>query len=143
MPIGISLFSLAIVCFFVNFFVKNAFGGFSYNVFSIALVARVFAEISFGINYVLGSSLTDNILINIFGEPSSTFSSIPYSLGVFNYDGSYLLANNMDYMLGSIPVIIIILLGLYLIINKVIDYIIPLSIILFMFIFSVQMFASR
>jgi len=136
MPIGISLFSLVIVCFFVNFFVKNSFGGFSYNVFSIALVARVFAEISFGINHVLGMNFTDNVLVSLFGEPSTSIASIPYSVGLFNFDGNYLLASNTDYMLGSIPAIFIIILGLYLIKNKVIDYIIPISIIGFMIIFS-------
>jgi Na+-translocating ferredoxin:NAD+ oxidoreductase subunit D len=107
-PIGTSITVVAIAILFTAFIVKLSFGGFSYNVFNPAIAALLFATASF-------PSLVSHNLKNPFIGTSD------HSLPVFF---------SMDNLIISSIVLTICLA--FLIYKKIINYIIPVSILVCM-----------
>ncbi len=128
LPIGIRWWQILIVSFFSTFVCKHLFGGFGSNIVNPAIAGRVLAQIAFssdmhsyvsyldsagGADIYTGASITTSI--------SSGQYEILYERGLFDvFLGNYYGA------LGETFAFLIIIMALYLIILKVIDWRVPL-----------------
>ncbi len=134
LPVGISLFVVFIASAFANFFIKNAFGGYSHNVFNVPIVAVIFAGVSYGLSPIFSNSLDNFILESMFGLPEVYSTQFYHTVGLF--EGPIIFNLYTQEFLGGIPAIFLIVLGIFLIFKKVIDYIIPSVMIITMIVMS-------
>ncbi len=130
-PIGVPIFGVIITVFFSVFIVRNAFGGLTFNIFNAAIVGRIFMAAAWPVymtSTLLASNLIDYILTSAFNVPEDTLSNA-YLLKDFDVSGSVnvLFTNDVTNMLGAIPIIILLPLGIYLLVKKYCSYIIPLT----------------
>ncbi|MGL5020991.1 MAG: RnfABCDGE type electron transport complex subunit D, partial [Mycoplasmatales bacterium] len=122
LPVGTPLYVVVIAVVFANYIVRNGFGGFTYNLFNVAAVGAVFATLSWKLTAIFDSNLINIILESTFGLPKIVTETIGNSVAHVNSTYNYLLLGNPQTTLGYIPAFIIILIGLFLMIKKVIDY---------------------
>lgn len=137
LPVGTPLYVVVFGMFFANFFVRNALGGYSYNIFSVALAARVFAGLSFSLGAILPSGLVDYILKEIFTMPEITTVTVPHTVGLIDLQYNWLFIGNTQLMLGFVPLLFLLPVAIYLLVTKTIDYLIPLVVILSVIVLSV------
>ncbi len=140
-PVGTPLFAIIISLSMGIVIAKIAFGGFSHNIFNVPVVAALICYISWPelVTPVLSSNYWLDFILIKFGELLQTplwgilatpdvvsFSFAPNAAVI--YPTWSMFTNNPQVMLGLIPSIIILVIGLRLIVNKAIDYKIPLMI---------------
>lgn len=121
---------------------KMLFGGFGQNVFNPALVGRAF--IAFSFSSILGESYLTPYELTIDSYASSTpltyyskqlFENITYENIVGNFGGLWKFFLGMvPGSLGETSALFILIGGIYLCVRKVIDYRIPLTYILTVFV---------
>ncbi|MFV0246888.1 MAG: RnfABCDGE type electron transport complex subunit D [Mycoplasmatales bacterium] len=139
-PIGTPLYSVVISLALAVIIARVAFGGFTYNLFNVPVVAAVICYISWpSISPLLSSNYwLDYILIqisNLIDKPLDGFFAIPdvVTTSVLPNAGDILptwffFTNSPQVYLGLIPSIIIILLAIRLMYGQVIGYKVPLMI---------------
>jgi electron transport complex protein RnfD len=121
LPVGTPLFVVVIASVFANYIVKNGFGGFTYNVFSVAAVGAVFARLSWSLTAIFPESLINNFIIFISGVPSTETVTFGNSVGLSEASYNFLLLGNTQLYLGYIPGIVMVILAGYLMYRKVIS----------------------
>lgn len=140
-PIGTPLYVIVISLALGIIVSSIAFGGYSHNIFNVPVVAAVIAYISWPtsvtgilsesnwLDYLLNQAgaLMQSPLDGILAMPDVITLSAPPNATVL-YPTWSLFTNNPQVMLGLIPSIIIIVIGIRLIANEAIDYRIPLMI---------------
>lgn len=104
---------------------KMAFGGTGQNIFNPALVGRVFLLISFPV-----AMTTWPLPMNSDGETGATILTAMHESGMDagSIDMVQIALGNMGGSLGEVGAIALILGGIYLLIRKVIRWVIPVSI---------------
>lgn len=129
LPIGTPIIALIVSLIFAIIIGKIAFGGFSYNIFNVAVFARVFAEISYP--YTLKPFLqptidiVDRLIVNVF--PIAEVYEIAYTDFLSSLTVNHLLFDsNTLYMLGSISPIVLLGCALFLMYKGILDYVLPL-----------------
>lgn len=140
-PIGTPLYAIIVSLALAIIIAKVAFGGFSYNIFNVGVVAAVICYVSWpdSVSTVLNSNYwLDYILIQvsnllatplggIFAMPEIvTTNTLPNAASL--YPTWSIFTNNPQVFLGMIPTVIVLPIGIRLIYNEVIDYQVPLMI---------------
>lgn len=140
-PIGTPLYAIIISLALGIFVAKIAFGGFSHNIFNVAAVSAVICYVSWpeGVSPILSSNYwLDYILLQIsdllqtplwgvLAMPEVVTVNAPANAAAL-YPTWSVFTNNPQVMLGLIPTIIVLPIGIRLILNDAIDYKIPLMI---------------
>ncbi|NQU64080.1 MAG: RnfABCDGE type electron transport complex subunit D [SAR324 cluster bacterium] len=135
---------------------KFAFGGLGYNVFNPALVGRVFLQAAFPAamtTWMSGfledrfSSLPSSTLTIPFMTPATDGVSGATPLAAFKFDGISTETGDLAFGLvsgsaGETSAILILLGGLYLIIRKMMNWRIPVSIFLTVYLFSLLLYIT-
>lgn len=131
LPIGIPLFAVIISMAFAVVISFVAFGGFSHNVFNIAVIARLFAAISWPFSntaYLTDADVISYILTLIFKLPPVEIYQGYQSIAYYPTH-NFITASDPQVMLGAIPVFLLIIAFIYLVVRKAINYEITLMII--------------
>ena len=148
LPIGLEWYEIAISAFFATFVAKLVFGGFGSNIFNPAIVGRVFAQVAFFSHMTtylgdVGPSLSDDIAYNIQvgatipGQVASNGFSSLFDIPLWKmFIGDYYGA------LGETFAYIIIIIGIYLAIRKIIDLRLTLTYIVAIYLSSLLMFVG-
>ncbi len=130
-PVGLPLWIAILGCFVAIIIVKQVFGGLGKNFANPAITARIVLVLSFTTE--MTTWVSPNIADSLTGAtPLGELQSLPVDAGVILAEGN--LPNNMslflglvDGCLGEISAFALIIGGIYLIFQKVISYIIPVS----------------
>lgn len=136
LPTGTPIYAVVISAFFASFIVRNLFGGYSFNVFSVAVVGAIFARISWTITAVFTNALTDRFLINVFPIADPETVLFAHTVGINNIDMNGFLFYDTASFLGSVPNFILIALFIFMVYKKTVDIVAPLSMIISFVIFS-------
>lgn len=129
-PASIPYFALVFSVVFAIVIAKVIFGGFGYNVVNPAAITRIIAGSSFALGIVaipdlIVSGATVTTSINwVTGAVPSVFSQLDLFMG--NYVGA----------IGETMTFLLIIAGVYLAIRKVIDYRLPVSYLLSIFVLA-------
>lgn len=146
LPIGLEWYEIAISAFFAVFVGKLVFGGFGSNVFNPAIVGRVFAQLVFSSHMTTylgntGPSLTGDIASDI--SAGATIPGLVSSNGfssLFDMPLWKMFLGDYYGALGETFAYIIIILGIYLAIRKIIDWRITLTYVVSLYVASLIMF---
>ena len=130
-PIGTPVYVL-FVCTFISVFIfKNLFGGFGANIFNPAIIGRVIGQIAFTgqLKTYLGENAPTSEFLNSGASLTSQFAGTSNSIG---YGFSQISTLNLfigNYVgtLGETFAIVIIILAVYLMVRKIIDWRVVLS----------------
>lgn len=131
LPVGTPYYVVAVGAFIAIFFGKLIYGGFGQNIFNPALVGRVVLQLSFGAK--LTTTLEGAADVATSASPLTQFAStnflgeLPTSLGT-------LFAGTYPGAIGETFTLLIFALGIVLVIRKVIDYRITVSMLVTAFI---------
>lgn len=140
-PIGTPIYAIVVSLGMGIIIGSVAFGGFSHNIFNIPIVAAAILYVSwpdsvgpvlsnnYWLDYILNqvSTFMQTPLYGIMAMPEVVTVNAPANAAAI-YPTWSVLTNNPQVMLGLIPTIIILPIGIRLILNDVIDYRIPLMI---------------
>lgn len=140
-PIGTPLYAIVISLGLGIFVAKIAFGGFSNNIFNVAIVSVAICYVSWqdGVSPILSdnnwldylliqaSNLLQTPLFGVLAMPEVVTVNAPANAGML-YPTWSVFTNNPQVMLGLIPTIIVLPIGIRLMLNDAIDYFLPLVI---------------
>lgn len=126
LPVGMPWYEVAITAFVSVFFTKLLFGGFGSNIFNPAIFGRIFAQVvySSSLHTYLGSSAPADMTI-------ATGATIPGLVSGGNFvaaDGiSFwnMVLGNYYGTLGETFALVIVILGIYLVARRIIDWRVP------------------
>ncbi len=140
-PIGTPMYAIIISLAMGIMIAKIAFGGFSHNIFNVAVVSAVICYISwpdmvtpllsshYWLDYILIhlNTFLETPLDGILAIPDVIAVNVPANATMI-YPTWSIFTNNPQVMLGLIPTVIILPMGIRLILNKTIDYRLPVMI---------------
>lgn len=138
-PIYTPIYVVFISTLFGELIGKMIFGGFGSNIFNPALSGRIFATICFGgqiakatvVNSSTSTTITTGATINSFAQSNGWLGL--YTDELSNLD---LFLGNYRGALGETMAFLLIILGIYLMVRKVIDYRLTCTYVLALFIFA-------
>lgn len=132
-PVNTSLYAIGVSTFVAIFFAKLVFGGFGQNIFNPAAIGRatIFASFTGAISADLVTGATPTASMASAGW---TMSNETFNGFVENFGGmSNMFVGNYAGSLGETSALIILLVGLVLAIRNVIDWRVPVSYLLALF----------
>lgn len=132
LPARIPLWMVAVGSAFGTFFAKSLFGGYGKNIFNPALVGALFLTISFPLQ--MTGQWPVPFQADAFAGPTPL--RILHGTGAFNVTLADLLFAGAPGSIGETLRIAILALGLILIVAKIIDWRIPLAVIVSVFVFN-------
>ncbi len=130
LPVGTPMWVVMITSFGATFVFKNVFGGFGGNIFNPAIIGRIFAQLCFSaeLKTFLGEKPLD-FTINTGASITSTLFS---GTDVFNINNSITQISTLDMFLGKYFgtlgetfAFLLIIIGIYLIVRRIIDWRVP------------------
>lgn len=132
LPARIPLWMVAVGSAFGTFFAKSLFGGYGKNIFNPALVGALFLTISFPLQ--MTGQWPVPFQPDAFAGPTPL--RILHGTGAFNVSLADLLFAGAPGAIGETLRIGVLVLGLVLIVAKIIDWRIPLSVLVAVFAFN-------
>ena len=133
LPVGTAFYTVIVSALVGTLLAKLLFGGFGYNTFNPAIIGRVFAQVCFGstLKTYIGSAAPESV------ETGASITTSLSQAGWITTDyglslGDTLLGNYAG-TLGETFAFLIVILGVYLAIRKIIDWRITVTYVLSLF----------
>ena len=130
LPVGTPYYVVAIGSFIAIFFGKLIYGGFGHNIFNPALIGRCVVHLSFGAQLTAALPGADAAA---GATPLATFAGTHF-LGELPVDLGTLFLGLYPGALGETFTLLILVLGVFLAVRKVLDYRIPVAILVTTFV---------
>ena len=130
LPVGTPYYVVAIGSFIAIFFGKLIYGGFGHNIFNPALIGRCVVHLSFGAQL---TAVLPGADAAAGATPLATFAGTHF-LGELPVDLGTLFLGLYPGALGETFTLLILVLGVFLAVRKVLDYRIPVAILVTTFV---------